>query len=109
MIKIADVLEEYTYKEGQCIIRQVTMKDKIYQNRQQNTNKKKQKYTHKKHLQGGPVHHQTGDHILWKHENLKILVEKKFFDQMIFLGSYWRHILHHQRRPSKGETEIDLI
>ena len=23
MIKIADVLEEYTYKEGQCIIRQV--------------------------------------------------------------------------------------
>ena len=24
LIKIADVLEEYTYKEGQCIIRQVT-------------------------------------------------------------------------------------
>ena len=23
LIKIADVLEEYTYKEGQCIIRQV--------------------------------------------------------------------------------------
>ena len=78
MIKIADVLEEYTYKEGQCIIRQVTMKDKIYQKRQQNNNK-------------------------------KVVVEKKFFDQMIFLGSYWRHILHHQRRPSKGETKIDLI
>ena len=28
LIKIADVLEEYTYKEGQCIIRQVTKRDK---------------------------------------------------------------------------------
>lgn len=27
----------------------------------------------------------------------------KLFDQNLILGSYWRHILHHQRRPSEGE------
>ena len=66
------------------------------------------------HLQGGPVHHQTGDRL----EICQVFNQSRqsrFFDvfdqkigkcyQNILSGSHRRHILHHQRWPSEGDDE----